>query len=157
MTFTNEQISVADKARIDFSLVRHPINHDPVTPNKWTIDRERDIALIPLGGGNAEMPYIFAMYWQGELLYHYLYAEKTGSFNDRNLQVSWRIDQVDVPDNVSREDMLKTLKDALLAYGYMSADYRYKVKAVHFVGDWQWSTRNGEFDPETHHEMAEPN
>jgi hypothetical protein len=37
-----------------------------------------------------------------------------------------------VPDSVSREDMLNTLKEALFAYGYMSTDYRDKVKAVHF-------------------------
>lgn len=52
MAFMNEYISEADKARIDFSKIKHPINRNPIIPNKWTVDRERDIALIYLGGGN---------------------------------------------------------------------------------------------------------
>ena len=132
MAFVNEYISEADKARIDFSKIKHPIYQDPTTPNKWTVDHVRDIALIPVGGGSLEIPYIFAMYWQGEVLYIYMYTSKIGNFTNSDLEVTWRIDQIDVPDNLSREEMLKTLKEALFAYGYMSTEYRDKVKAVHF-------------------------
>ena len=140
MAFVNEYISEADKARIDFRKIEHPVYRDTVIPYKWTIDHERDIALIPLGtfgepqttpSGVEEGSYIFVMYWQGLTVDVFLYGSYMGNFTTNDLEVTWRIDQIGVPDSVSREDIQKTIKEALYAYGYCG-DYRDKVKAVHF-------------------------
>lgn len=134
MTFVNEPITEADKARIDFSNIKHPTTRNPIFPNKWTVDRERDIALIYLGGGGefGERPEIFVMYWQGQVVDVLLFGSCIGDFPTNDLEVTWRMSGFGIPANVSREEMLETLKEALFAFGFMSTDCRDKVKAVHF-------------------------
>ena len=140
MPFVNEYIPEADKDRIDFSKFKHPVLGDPLSPYKWTIDRERDVALIPVGTGGEpitrpsgieEQLYLFVMYWRGQVLSVFVSASHTGNSRTNDLEVTWSINRCDVPESVPREEMRKTLKEALFAYGYMSSDIRDKVKAVH--------------------------
>lgn len=142
MAFVNEYISEADKARIDFSKIKHPVHQKPIIPNQWTIDHDRDIALIPLGtfgepqtrsSGVEERTYIFMMYWQGQSVDVLLYSSYVGNFTTKDLEVTWRIDQIGVPDNVPREEMLKMLKEALFVFGYETIRLRDKVKSVNFA------------------------
>ncbi|WP_367154197.1 hypothetical protein [Methylomonas sp. HYX-M1] len=71
MSFVNEKIPEADLKRIDFSKVADPLSNRPIfPPHEWTIDRDRDIALISLGGGigeNARYPHFFFCIGKGGL------------------------------------------------------------------------------------------
>lgn len=72
------------------------------------------------------------MYWQGQVVDVLLFGSYTGNFITSDLEATWRMSSCGDPENVSREEMLDTLKEALFSFGYMSTDYREKVKAVHF-------------------------
>ena len=83
MAFVNEKIPEADLQRIDFRKIMHPLHSTPIfTPYEWTIDREKDIALICLGGGvgnGARYPRFFIMYWQGRVIHVHLSPKYTGN------------------------------------------------------------------------------
>jgi hypothetical protein len=136
MAFVNETIPAADLRRIDFASVKQPVNFRPIdTPTEWTIDRERDIALIDLGGGmdeNSMYPSFFLIYWQGQFSHVFLTAATTGNFPTWDLEVTWTLQYLGQLDGVPEELFLETLKEALTCYGYISSKYRDRVKAVKF-------------------------
>ena len=139
MAFVNETIPAADLRRIDFASVIHPLHFCPIkTPSKWTIDRDRDIALIDLGGGfdeNSAYPSFFLIYWQGQFSDVHLTAAATGNFPTWDLEVTWTLRFMRQLDGVSEALFLETLKQALTCYGYLDSMYRDRVKAVKFNFD----------------------
>jgi hypothetical protein len=139
MAFVNENIPEADLQRINFGSVIHPLHSCPIdTPSQWTIDRERDIALIDLGGGSGEnsmYPSFFLIYWQGQFTVVHLVATTIGSFTTRDLEVTWTLRFLCQLNGVSEPLFLKTLKEAFTSYGYMDGMLRDRVKAVKFNFD----------------------
>jgi hypothetical protein len=139
MAFVNETIPAADLRRIDFASVIHPLHFCPInTPTEWTIDRERDIALISLGGGSGEnsmYPSFFLMYWQGQFTDVHLVASTTGNFPTWDLEATWALRFMRQLDGVSEALFLETLKQALTCYGYMDSTLRGRVRAVKFNFD----------------------
>ena len=139
MAFVNETIPAADLRRIDFASVKDPVNFRPIdTPTKWTIDRERDIALVDLGGGmdeNSMYPRFFLIYWQGQFSDVHLTATFTGNFPTWDLEVTWTLRFMRQLDGVPEALFLETLKQALTCYGYLDSMYRERVKAVRFNFD----------------------
>jgi len=139
MAFVNETIPEADLHRIDFASVIHPLHSCPIdTPSEWTIDRERDIALISLGGGSGEnsmYPSFFLMYWQGRFTDVHLVASITGNFTTWDLEVTWTLRYLRQLDGVPEALFLETLREALTCYGYMDCMLRDRVKAVKFKFD----------------------
>lgn len=141
MAFVNEHIPEADLQRIDFSKIIHPLHSSPIIiPSEWTIDRERDIALISLGGGfgkNAMYPHFFILHWQGRVIYAHLSSTYIGDINindtsnDNDMEITWHLLFLGRLDGIPEEEVIKTLQEALSCYGYM----RYKIKAVHFDFD----------------------
>ena len=136
MAFVNETIPEADLHRIDFASVIHPLHSCPIdTPSQWTIDRERDIALIDLGGGSGEnsmYPRFFLIYWQGQFTDAHLSSTFTGNFPTWDLEVTWMLRFLRQLDGVSEDIFLDTLKEALTCYGYINSRYRDRIKAVKF-------------------------
>lgn len=49
-TFVHEDIPEEDLERAYSFKTWNPINIEPIKPKRWTIDRERDIILISVGG-----------------------------------------------------------------------------------------------------------
>ncbi len=139
MAFVNETIPAADLRRIDFASVIHPLHFCPIDPpTEWTIDRERDIALISLGGGSGEnsmYPSFFLIYWQGQFTDVHLVASATGNFTTWDLEVTWTLLFMRKLDRVPEALFLETLKQALTCYGYMDAMLRERVKTVKFNFD----------------------
>ena len=139
MAFVNENIPEADLQRIDFASVMHPLHFCPIdTPSQWTIDRERDIALISLGGGlgeNSMYPSFFLIYWQGQFTDVHLVASTTGNFPTWDLEVTWTLRFLRQLDGVPEALYLETLKEALTSFGYINSMYRDHVKAVKFNFD----------------------
>lgn len=66
MAFINEEISDSDKELFySFNFI-NPVTRKPLNPRKWTIDRERDILLVGLGGQgleSSEIPMFYALVW----------------------------------------------------------------------------------------------
>jgi hypothetical protein len=139
MAFVNETIPEADLHRIDFASVIHPLHSCPIEiPSEWTIDRERDIALISLGGGSGEnsiYPSFFLIYWQGQFTDVHLVASTTGSFRTWDLEVTWTLRFLRELNGVPEALFLEILKEALTSYGYMDVTLRERVKAVKFNFD----------------------
>jgi hypothetical protein len=139
MAFVNETIPEADLHRIDFASVIHPLHSCPIEiPSEWSIDRERDIALIDLGGGSGEnsmYPRFFLIYWQGQFTYVHLSSTFTGNFPTWDMEVTWMLRFLPQLDGVSEEIFLDTLKEALTCYGYISSRYRDRIRAVKFNFD----------------------
>jgi hypothetical protein len=139
MAFVNENIPEADLQRIDFASVIHPLHSCPIdTPSKWTIDRERDIALISLGGGSGEnsmYPSFFLMYWQGKFVEAYLVASTTGNLQTHDLEVTWTLRYLGQLDGVPESLFLITLKQALTCFGYIDITLRERIKDVKFIFD----------------------
>ena len=139
MAFVNETIPEADLHRIDFASVIHPLHSCPIEiPSEWSIDRERDIALISLGGGSGEnsmYPSFFLIYWQGQFTDVHLVASTTGSFRTWDLEVTWTLRFLRELNGVPDALFLEILKEALTCYGYMDVTLRERVKAVKFNFD----------------------
>ncbi len=136
MAFVNEEIPEADLQRIDFGSVIHPLHSCPIdTPSQWTIDRDRDIALISLGGGTGEnsmYPSFFLIYWQGKFTDAHLVASTTGNLKTRDMEVTWTLRYLRNLEGVPEELFLETLKQALTSFGYISITLRDRIKAVKF-------------------------
>ena len=139
MAFVNETIPEADLHRIDFAGVIHPLHSCPIdTPSQWTIDRERDIALISLGGGSGEnsmYPSFFLMFWQGKFTDVHLVASTTGNLQTRDLQVTWTLRFLRQLEGVPEALFLETLEEALACFGYIDITLRDRIKAVRFNFD----------------------
>jgi hypothetical protein len=139
MAFVNETIPAADLRRIDFASVIHPLHFSPIDPpTEWTIDRERDIALIDLGGGigeNSLWPSFFLIYWQGQFRDVHLVSTTTGNFPTWDLEVTWSLRFIRHLDGVPEALLLETLKEALDCYGYMDRMLRDRIKSVKFNFD----------------------
>lgn len=135
MTFVNEYIPEADKQRIDFSKIKHPLHGDPISPSEWTINRERDIALIFLGGGVGDFPHFFVLYWQGKGINAFLRSKIIGDFPNDDTELTWRLEFLGRLANVAEPEVIDTLKEALFAFGYRDAKYRNKIKVVNFDFD----------------------
>lgn len=139
MSFVNEKIPEADLKRIDFSKVTDPLNNSPIVlPDEWTIDRERDIALIDLGGGfgeNARYPHFFLLYLQGRFVHVNLSSKTTGNIKTHDQEITWKLLFHGRLEGVSEENLIKSLQEALTCYGYMGSRWRDNVKAVHFDFD----------------------
>ena len=139
MAFVNETIPAADLRRIDFASVIHPLHFCPIDPpTEWTIDRERNIALIDLGGGmgeNSMYPRFFIIYWQGQFTDVHLVATTTGSFTSWDLEVTWSLRFLRQLDGVPEAVFLETLKEALTCYGYLNIKCRDRVRCVKFNFD----------------------
>jgi hypothetical protein len=139
MAFVNEKIPDADKQRIDFSKIEHPYHKSPILiPSEWTIDRERDIALINLGGGfgkNAQLPHFFILYWQGKTINAFLRSTFIGNFPTSDMELTWKLEFIGRLADVPEEEVINTLKEALFAYGYIGIEWRDKIKAIRFDFD----------------------
>ena len=139
MEFVNEYIPVADKIWINLNKIKHPLHGDPFNPNKWSIDRKRDIALISLGvgfGKNAQFLHFFVLYWQGETINLFLRSKFIVNYITSDLEVTWHLElsgkQI---ENMPEDEVIATLKEALFTYGYIGGlEARDKIKAVHFDG-----------------------
>jgi hypothetical protein len=52
MAFVNEAVPEEQKSKFDSKIFFNPFSfNEPIRPFRWTIDRERDVFLIYLGGG----------------------------------------------------------------------------------------------------------
>jgi len=60
MAFVNEAVPEEQKSKFDPKVFFNPTQFNgPIEMFRWTIDRERDVFLIRLGGGGVSQKYLF--------------------------------------------------------------------------------------------------
>lgn len=84
-------------------------------PYSWTVDLEGDVFLCWVGSGGESQPHIhyFALWFHGDVIYARLAETLKGS------SCTWQPLSIKVPAHVGsrRDEILRTLKEALTAYG----------------------------------------
>lgn len=99
----------------------------------WTIDRERDIALVlgkmveetgPSGRPEPTSRHVFSLCFGQRrvlLLLDRTYCSR--SFSDNPFQLTWKLLEIGGPHSaqIGRDFVVKVLKEALAAYGYRGA------------------------------------
>ena len=121
MAFTNETSPDADRPRYESFGFMSPFNGDLVPPSKWTIDRERDIFLVSLGGQGgeqSEIPEFFALVWKGSPIGFRAFHKGRGDYQS-GAELWWKIFRVGVPKPVEgdRSKILDFIREAVDARG----------------------------------------
>jgi len=134
MAFVNETISEKDKARYDSFGFKSPFTDEPVPAWKWTIDRERDIFLVPLGGRGleaSEIPMYWILVWRGNVICFETYRRGRGNYQE-GAELWWRITRISMPEKLrcDSEKAIEIIREALDAHG--SGFKRDHVIKVHF-------------------------
>lgn len=143
MTFVNERTTDEDKKKIDFSAISNNPYGNPKfnpghPPNRWTVDRERDVFLSVLSyPRNEEGPkeVYFLFYWKGLPL-----PIRLDKYVVNTNDILWkRLGWWSCPENPRLRpdyaEILDVLKDALTVFGYNGETekaYIVKVDAVRF-------------------------
>lgn len=132
MAFVNEFILEEEKYR--FQDWKEALSGFPFIPWKWTIDRERDVFLVGLGGGGGrvEIPEFFALSWHGEVIEFRGYEQVNGT-KEEGIEISWKM--------LLDPQMLETripgsvdlLKEAICAYGQTYKNENVKNVHIEFV------------------------
>lgn len=134
MAFVNEAVPEEQKSKFDPKVFFDPKSpNTPIRMFRWTIDRERDVFLIRLGGGGREpeIPENFALSWKGNVVKFDGVQTAEGGSRAKNLVVDWHITNVRIPPalDAQREEVLKLLRDGLDAMGF-SCNIRDGIVAV---------------------------
>ncbi|MBE5876065.1 MAG: hypothetical protein E7290_04170 [Lachnospiraceae bacterium] len=88
------------------------------------IDRERDIILVPRGGGGLDMPESYGLYLDGFLIDMEGHKRNEGTRFKNNLKVHWYITWIGVPKtwfeaNCSVDKLKQVITEAFTAYAYI--------------------------------------
>jgi hypothetical protein len=139
MAFINEKITdPADQERFRFWDLANPVTHEPVTPRKWTADRQRDAFLFWLGGQGAqhsEIPGYYALVWHDEVIVLETFDRGQGvPYSDEGVTIWWKIGAVFLPAALERQrkEAINLIKESLTAMDDRS-EYRVKVKFDHIA------------------------
>lgn len=121
MAFVNETISEADKKKYDDFNFILPVTRKPVPAWKWTIDRERDVFLVSLGGQGgqfAEIPKFFMLVWKNKTIKIEAFYKFSGNEN-KGYDFNWNITKIVIPEALRHEleAIVCLLKEAIDAYG----------------------------------------
>ena len=93
MAFVNERIPDEEKEQFkDLSRWKNPVTGRQIEIFMWTIDRERDVFLIRLGGYGRRkgMPDYFVLSWHGEMIEIDACREVSGNA-EQGVVVFWNI------------------------------------------------------------------
>ena len=99
-------------------------------PHRWTIDKERESWFMwvhdpadPLDYTRATGESIFILHYKGEnieIVLRDVFEESSSKLTDNPFYVTWKLDRINKPEalkNVSDEEIIEVLKEALNAYG----------------------------------------
>lgn len=129
MAFVNEYVSEEDIKKydlVDIWLQAHPLDRKdggppPTYRFNWTIDRDRDIYLICVGGGGYDQFYTeWVLYWKGRPVTVRLKmpGEGSKSFSEQPYRIVWAMDHLFLKcSDDERQAFLQVLKEALTVYG----------------------------------------
>lgn len=134
MAFVNEIISEADQEMLKSYKFANPVTGEPVVPKRWTVDRERDIFLIGLGGRGAyvsEIPMFYTLVWKGKRIGLQTYRDAKGDYQS-GTELWWKITKINVPESLKPQEkmLIELIKEVIDAYG--SANKRDHVTKENF-------------------------
>lgn len=138
MAFVNENItSEEDKALFNSFGFKNPITREILDPLDWTIDRERDIIFIYMGGQGfegGEIPIFFGLVVRKKTILIETFYKTKGCQKDPNgLEIWWRITNIYIPKEISLEriKLIELLKEALIKWGLFGG--RNSPLTTHFL------------------------
>lgn len=134
MGFVNE--SIAGKGLEQFLSYgfTSPVTGKPIPPYKWTIDRDRDVFLLSLGGQGgrlpSDIPLFLVLVWKGQVIRIEGNNWGKGDFF-KDAETWWKITRLSIPKALEPESetVIALLKEALTERGMIHE--RDAVKAVH--------------------------
>lgn len=127
MAFVNEAVPEEQKSKFDPKVFFNPNSgwmHRPIELYRWTIDRERDVFLIRLGGGgpweggDAPKPKEYlALSWKGEVVKFDARVTATGT--PKAWVADWAVLDIRIPQamEAQRDTVLQLIVEGLDAMG----------------------------------------
>lgn len=130
MAFVNEFVPEADKSRFDPAIFFRPLSlkKELIELYRWTVDRERDIFLIRLGGGGYgggyETPDHYALSIKGQVIKFDLIGNSVGSKPEGTCVINWDVLNLNIPNDFiqQQESILALVEEALDAMGGSGCD-----------------------------------
>ena len=121
MAFVNEAISGADKSKYDAFNFKSPFNGEPVPAWKWTIDHERDVFLVWLGGQGgeqSEIPGFYVLVWKDQAIPFSAFSKGCGNYHT-GIELWWNVFDIRIPQHMEskREEVIELVKEAIDAHG----------------------------------------
>ena len=108
MAYINEYVPKEERRTFDLGYGRKK------TPGKWTIDKEKDYILFKdYTEIDEPINEHFAFVYKGRVITMVLDGS---TFADHNT-IIWKIAGITIPDDLSREEVLMELREALKVYG----------------------------------------
>ena len=98
----------------------------------WTVDRERSIYFIFIGGGANELPYEYAIIWRGEKIL--IDVEARSMVTDDPLgELHWRIDSIIAPRSLEsrKDDIVPLVLDVVNAVHAVQHKIPYRFTITH--------------------------
>lgn len=121
MSFLSEKIeSVEERAEFDSFGFTIPGSTTPLFSERWTVDRDRGIYFVTLGGGG-EIPLFLRLVEKGGVTINLQGHERAeGDMQPHTLEVFWKITKIAIPrQQASRVDeFMQWIKEALIAHGH---------------------------------------
>ncbi len=101
MAFIGEWIKKEDdKKYVALKGFKDIFGRPLLSPLSWAIDREKDIILIPRGGGGPELPEGYALYIRGDIINIEGYEMNEGSRFENNLRIHWIINKIEMDEKI---------------------------------------------------------
>lgn len=134
MAFVNELISEVDREAFYSFKFKNGVTRKSIQAWRWTIDRERDIFLVSLGGQGferSEIPEFFALVWRNNVIRMEAFNKECGDIQS-GVEIWWRITRIEIPEILRSEQeiIIELIKEVFDAYG--SSHKRNIVKRINF-------------------------
>lgn len=124
MAFINEEISAEDKRKINLEKIKNIAGISKASELwLWTIDRERDVFLLYLLGGDTKRPACYALILKDEIVT--FNANLKGDGNRKTgVKVFWKVFNLRISQTleVQREEIKQLICEALDTYGFGKRD-----------------------------------
>lgn len=116
MAFVNEEIPEADKTKVDPKVMSiHGWRGDSIS-SRWTIDRERDIFMVRIGGSGPERPIIYALSIDGEIVRFRAGRQASPIDGDKQngYELEWWVFDFNIPDCLQSrgEEIMQLIAEA---------------------------------------------
>ena len=129
MAFVNEPISETDQQRINYSALKDPKTESRIWAlPRWTVDHNRDVFFLRLGGGQSPEDiyglFYFLFSWQGVWMRVDAVEKEMPSDEPMIRILTWEVIRMHLPDvlPVSREEIMHALAEVFDVYGSCSYD-----------------------------------
>jgi hypothetical protein len=137
MAFVFETMLEEDREKLDPKVFFNPNLGQPIS-SRWTIDRERDVFMLAIGGGGPGRSLVYLLSIQGEIVRFYAYGRSVAINGDQmNSLQDWWVYDIKLPASLEnrRDDVLQLIEEAKTEEKSGSIYMRDGIKSVttHFT------------------------